>query len=65
MAKVFIEEDLLVDVCDEIREKEQSVAPIPVPDIPQRIHDIQTGSDFYGDRFYDLINGAPPSNENE
>lgn len=65
MAKVFIEEDLLVDVCDEIREKEQSVAPIPTVDIPQRIRDIQTGSDFYGDRFFDLINGAPPSNENE
>ena len=65
MAKVFIEEDLLVDVCDEILEIEESVSPIPFPYLPQRIHDIKTCSDLYGDRFFDLINGAPPSNENE
>ena len=59
MAEYLIEDSTLEDIADSIRAKDGTSADIPVSDYAQRIQDIPSGEQFYGDTFYNLIYGEP------
>lgn len=63
MADRLIQTSTLQGIADAIRGKDGTQADIQVSDFATRISAIPTGSDFYGDRFFDLIYGAPSEEE--
>ena len=63
MADRLIQTSTLQDIADAIRTKDGTSATIQVSDFADRIEAIPTGSDFYGDRFFDLIYGKEQEDE--